>query len=70
LPDGKTLAVAMFGDSSVQIWDSSTGKLRRRLEGHGGEVKSIAVSPDGKRLASASDDGTTLVWDVARITND
>jgi WD40 repeat protein len=70
LPDGKTLAVAMAGDSSVQLWDSATGQLHRRLQGHAGEVNSIAVSLDCKLLASASDDGTTLVWDVARIGTD
>ena len=67
LPDGRTLALAMSGDSAVQLWNSAAGQLRRRLAGHAGDIKSIAVSPDGKLLATASDDGTTLVWDVGGI---
>jgi WD40 repeat protein len=34
-----------------------------RLEGHTDEVKSVAWSPSGERLASASGDKTVMVWD-------
>jgi WD40 repeat protein len=33
-----------------------------RLEGHTDEVKSVAWSPSGERLASASGDKTLMVW--------
>jgi len=33
------------------------------LHGHGGLVRSVAWSPEGRRLASVSDDGAVRVWD-------
>jgi WD40 repeat protein len=71
LPDRKTIAVAMVAEGdvnlSLRVFDLDTGKVTWRLEGHTNFVYGLAVSPDGKTIASAIADGTTLVWDVAKI---
>src|SRR4029079_18490237 len=36
-----------------------------KLEGHTGDINSVAFSPDGRFVVTASADGTARVWDAA-----
>jgi small GTP-binding protein len=66
-PDGRTLATGLFGlvpDVTVNLWDASSGKLLRKLEGHSNVVLAAAFDTHGLVVASGSADTTVKLWDV------
>jgi WD40 repeat protein len=59
-PDG-ALAVTASNDSRLRVYDLKTGAVKQ-LVGHEGWIDSVAVSPDGKWLASSSAEAPIFVW--------
>jgi WD40 repeat protein len=62
-PDGRTL---VLGGLTLAVLDTATGWVRRSFRGGTGMIKGIACAPDGRTLASGSDDGAIRVWDVEK----
>jgi WD40 repeat protein len=65
LPSGKAYVLATaHGDGLVRLWNVSTGEQMLKF-GHPKQVYSVRFSPDGKLLATGSDDCTVKIWDAA-----
>ncbi|HZO12113.1 MAG TPA: WD40 repeat domain-containing protein, partial [Polyangiaceae bacterium] len=61
--DGRTIAAACQ-DKGVYLFDGRSA-AQRVLRGHRDQVSAVALSPDGKRLASGSLTGELFLWDAA-----
>ena len=52
-------------DRTVRLWDVATGEVQQTFTGHTRGVFSVSFSSEGQTLASGSQDGTILLWDIA-----
>jgi WD40 repeat protein len=64
--DGKRLVSGGYFDNTVRVWDAATGQEVRCYEGHTDAVTRAAFFPDGRRLVSASRDGSVRIWRAPR----
>jgi WD40 repeat protein len=57
--------MATSGATTITLLDVPTGRIKATLEGPRSGVNCLALSPDGKTLASGCSDRTIKLWDVA-----
>ena len=64
-PDGKYIASTSSGgpDTTVHVWEASTGRATLLYKGHAYWVRAVAWSPNGRLIASCSLE-EVQVWDI------
>jgi hypothetical protein len=55
------------GRAKIQLRELASGQVRAEFSGHSGPVSSLALSADGKVLASGSCDTTVILWDLTGL---
>ena len=68
-PCGKYLAGGLWWNQGlkkvpIHLWEAETGKLIATFLGHPTDIQGLVFSPNNELLASASFDGSILLWDL------
>ena len=59
-PDGQQV-LSGSDDNQLILWDSASGAVVRRFDGHSGSITAATFSADGAQVLSASGDGTVRI---------
>lgn len=62
-PDGLSIAIA--AEDKVLALYNQEGERVKKLKGHKEDVRCVAFSPDGTKVASGSHDNSVIIWDLA-----
>lgn len=68
-PDDSLLAVGVMypEGAAIRLLDIPSGEILTTLRGHKAErLEALDFSPDGRYLASSSDDGEVIIWDIKK----
>jgi len=62
--DSLPVIVCGTDQSKMHAYDQGNGDLLFEIDTEQGQINGLAVSPDGKTIATAGDDGTVKFWDL------
>ena len=57
--------IATAHGNSIYVWDTFTGNAFAMLDEHPDSINAIALSPDGRKLATAGGDWVVRLWEVS-----
>lgn len=60
-PEGQRMVTGSC-DRMLCLWDLKTGVMLKKMEGNHHEVRALAVSRDGRMIASGGDKGEIIIW--------
>jgi len=69
-PDGTRLITAAREDQTLRIWDAHRYELLLTIRVQPDRLRSLAVSPDGNRIAAGTWNGAVYVWDAGGRARD
>ena len=58
---------SIAADATIRIWDLTTNKCIKVLEGHLAGISTLAWAPDSKTIASGSDDKSIRLWNTVTV---
>lgn len=64
-PDGKVLAVTTRDGLSVMLWDIKQSVTLTTFKAHDKTIHVLAFHPNGRTLATGSEDWSVRLWNVA-----
>ncbi|MBE7557267.1 MAG: WD40 repeat domain-containing protein [Anaerolineales bacterium] len=62
--------IAGTTQGKIIIWDIESGEQVHTLKGHSREVYAICIFDNGRIIASGSNDGTIILWNLVTITQE
>jgi WD40 repeat protein len=63
-PDGRFLLSASYDDGTAKLWDTETGKLVQKFDGHYSELFDASISSDNRRIVTSTQYGGPKMWDT------
>ncbi len=60
---------ASCADGQLVLWRVADGTELKRISAHNDWISSLTMSPDGKKVASGSFDGTLRIWELQEANN-